>query len=204
MAELHARLHQLPPHNFPNGKGTLFPRTLEELTDIVHTHGFRELAGGLDWLIANEPAPPAVLSILHLDFHPYNLIQENEGSLNVIDWTEAGLGDFHADVAETLMILSCMPAGRTTLFDRLAVGPGRLMLRRKYFRAYRHERPIDDEKLRYYCARAAFRRLCQYQRWLCHGARVTGSKSRLLEHLNPELLQTLRDYFRKRTGITLG
>src|SRR5262249_32093995 len=64
MAELHARLHQLPPHNFPNGKGTLFPRTLEELTDIVHTHGFRELAGGLDWLIANEPAPPAVLSIL--------------------------------------------------------------------------------------------------------------------------------------------
>src|SRR5205823_6341734 len=74
MAALHARLHRLPAGRFPGPSRPFLVRRLEEIDDLVHDHGLTGLAPGLDWLHARRPAPPESPCVLHLDFHPLNLI----------------------------------------------------------------------------------------------------------------------------------
>ncbi len=47
-------------------------------------------------------APPA---LLHLDYHPRNVMVENGIVTGVLDWTNVGVGDARADWARTLSIL---------------------------------------------------------------------------------------------------
>src|SRR5262249_39691984 len=144
------------------------------------------LEPGWAWLVAHQPRQRDAGRILHLDFHPINLILGPKGQLSLLDWTEADIGDPHADVATTLMLLECVPVELTSVTDRLLVRVGRFFLRRWYLRAYRWQRPLDASKLAYYRAWAAFRRLCTYGAWLSEGPRVTGSKPSSLRHLTPQ------------------
>lgn len=44
-------------------------------------------------------------SLCHGDFHPYNLIMDNE-KISIIDWVDATAGDFRADVCRTFLLFS--------------------------------------------------------------------------------------------------
>jgi aminoglycoside phosphotransferase (APT) family kinase protein len=48
--------------------------------------------------------------LLHLDFHPLNVLMRDETVTAVIDWVNAGAGDPRADVARTYSILRADPA----------------------------------------------------------------------------------------------
>ena len=82
-----------------NASVNCLDRHLETLRTAIARHDLTGLEHGLEWLKAKRPPEPAALSILHLDFHPLNLIVRPDGSLAVLDWTYADLGDPHADVA---------------------------------------------------------------------------------------------------------
>src|SRR5262249_10261515 len=116
MAETHARLHTLPVEGFPAPPGPFLGRHLDEMRAAVARHDLPGLAPGLGWLEAHRPAEAAAPSILHMDFHPLNLIEREDDSLVVLDWTYADLGDPHADVATTLLILDCVPGPRPRSF----------------------------------------------------------------------------------------
>ncbi|HYK74361.1 MAG TPA: aminoglycoside phosphotransferase family protein, partial [Pseudoneobacillus sp.] len=45
------------------------------------------------------------LSILHLDFHPLNVLTDGETITSVIDWANASVGDIRFDIARTISIL---------------------------------------------------------------------------------------------------
>jgi aminoglycoside phosphotransferase (APT) family kinase protein len=62
-----------------------------------------ELAACLERL----PARPPVL--LHLDYHPLNVLVEGEGVTAVLDWANAWCGDPRADLARTLSIIRLAP-----------------------------------------------------------------------------------------------
>jgi hypothetical protein len=64
-----------------------------------------ELRPGLDWLSLHRPPPSRPASLLHLDWHPLNLIRGEGGGLTVLDWTEADVGDPHADLGTALMMI---------------------------------------------------------------------------------------------------
>lgn len=64
-------------------------------------------AGALgERLRAVERTPP---SILHLDYHPLNVLVEGGRTSAVLDWTNVNSGDRRADLARTLTILRLSP-----------------------------------------------------------------------------------------------
>jgi aminoglycoside phosphotransferase (APT) family kinase protein len=203
MARAQYQLHELPPEVLPRRAGSYLERHLDEFATIIEEFDLMGLRPGLDWLRNYQPRTVEVPRLIHLDFHPLNLILNENGQLVVLDWDEADVGDVHADIATTLTLLQCMPAGRKTAWDRLAVVVGRIFFRRWYLRICRRLRTLDKERLAYYRALAAFQRLCRYGRWLQAGAQVTGSKPSLIAHLTPDHLTTVQVYFRKWTGIVV-
>ncbi len=203
LAQLHARLHMLPTIGFPLPRDSGLPRWLEQLEALIREHGLDALAPGLDWLRSHAPAPPCASSILHLDFHPLNVMRCADRSLTVLDWDYAGVGDRHADLAVSLMLIECVPAPETNFVDRLALTCGRPLLAQLYLRAYRKLLPVVDETLAYYQAWAVFSRLCRYGRWLCAGPEATGCKPSLLARLSPSHLADLCRYFRAGTGVSI-
>src|SRR5205814_18485 len=81
--------------------------------------------------------------ILHLDWHPMNVMQGAGGDLTILDWTEADVGDPHADLAMALLLMTHAPAEEASLWARAAVPVGRLLMAWWYFQAYRRRRPLD-------------------------------------------------------------
>jgi aminoglycoside phosphotransferase (APT) family kinase protein len=203
LAALHARLHALPSEGFPAPEGPFLERRLEEMRCLMRDHDLRKLQAGWRWLADHRPAPPAVPSILHLDYHPLNVMRGPDGSLAVLDWTEADVGDRHADVATTLMLIRCCP-DQPGCGWRLLEPVGRFLLWRRYWRGYKKWARLDRAKLSYYGALAALRRLCGYGRWLRTSPLATGCKASSIKHLRPAHLQGFRDYFRARSGVDVG
>ncbi len=202
MAEVHARLHRLPTTGFPRG-GDFLTRALEETTFVVSRFGLAELRSGLEWLCVWRPPAPRRPSVLHLDFHPLNLLHTANDNLAVIDWTEADIGDPHADVAQTLMSLECMSEDHPGWVERICVGAGRFLFTQCYLRAYRRQLALDDNVLSYYRALAAFRRLCLYGQWLGVGPTLHGRKPCAIHHLQPEHFRVIEGYFQKWSGVPI-
>jgi aminoglycoside phosphotransferase (APT) family kinase protein len=199
MAEVHARLHALPSDGFPAPPGAFLDRSFAEMHSAIVRSGLDGLAPGLEWLQRHRPPQPATPRVVHLDFHPLNLIERADGSLAILDWTYADLGDPHADVATTLLLLECAPVEANGP-GRLIAGIGRGLLAALYRRAYQRLRPLNDGRLAYFRAWSALCRLVRYGRWLRSGPAVSGCQATLVEHLAPAFLDSLGRAFRRWSG----
>jgi aminoglycoside phosphotransferase (APT) family kinase protein len=80
---------------------------LSQWQTYVHALQRHEFDPVFDWLmerIANvrfgEP------SVIHMDFHPYNILLREDGAAFVIDWTGIQVSDFRLDLAWTLLLMS--------------------------------------------------------------------------------------------------
>jgi aminoglycoside phosphotransferase (APT) family kinase protein len=204
MAELQARLNQMPVQDFPAAARPHLPRSLQWLAQVVQECGFEVMVPGLDWLEAHQPPPPTAPCIVHLDFHPLNLLVDETGFRTVLDWSDADVGDYHADVASTLLLVDTAPIKLTRWRDWLASLPGKGIMRRRYLRKYRSCMPLDPERLRYYLAWAAFRRLAMWGRWLHLGPQGAGVKPTTASQLTPGRLRFLARYFEKHSGVAIG
>jgi aminoglycoside phosphotransferase (APT) family kinase protein len=203
MAELQARLHRLPAADFPHPAGPLLGRKLDEIQEIIRRFDLRSLAPGLDWLRARRPQEPASPSIIHLDFHPLNLIHRPWQFPAVLDWDTADVGDPHADVATTLLFLRCGPSAATNWWERLVTWVGRTLLEGCYQFALRRRMALDSGKLSYYLALALLLRLAHCGRFLLAGPEVTGAKPSVVRRLNRDHLDVLCEHFRRVTGVAL-
>jgi aminoglycoside phosphotransferase (APT) family kinase protein len=203
MAKAQVRLHELSAKGFPTARGTVLERRLARLADCIWQHRLAGLKPGLDWLCRHRPEPPALARILHLDFHPINLMQRAGAPLVALDWTEADVGDYHADVATTLLLLDCWRPRSVSLSDRLSIALGRSFFKRWYLRAYRRWLPLDNGKLAYYRAWAALSKLCKCGCMLDTGPEANGIKSTSLQYLEPAHVHGLEAYFQKWTGTTV-
>jgi len=203
MAELHACLHGLPIQGFPSTAGTFLQRRLDELRELIASYGLHGLQPGLDWLSCHRPAPWRHASVVHLDWHPLNLIQDAKGGVWALDWPEADVGDPHADVAMTLLLLHFAPLACRNRWEKLAVLLGRGWIAGHYRRAYSKRRTLDEPRLAYYRAWAILRRLAYYGRWLTGGPASTGSKEAVLNYLEPSHLDDLTRAFRDQVGVVI-
>lgn len=105
------------------------PETVQEIGEAfgemqarIHaTEVSPELAGTLpswlDWVGTGEDAllerlrdiSPGKQALLHLDYHPLNVLTRGSGISGVLDWANARLGDPRADLARTYTILRVEP-----------------------------------------------------------------------------------------------
>jgi aminoglycoside phosphotransferase (APT) family kinase protein len=203
MANVHVRLHQLPTEGIPAQPGGLLTRRLDEMAAAIRDYGLNGLRSGFDWLFMNRPDPPKDPRIVHLDFHPLNLIVEKRRSLVVLDWSEADLGDRHTDVGTTMMLMDCLPGVKVNPLERLMLQTGHWYFVHAYLSTYRRHYPLDENKLSYYRALAAFCRLCNYGCWLQDGPQISGIKPAMLELITDHQRQTLERYFHKWTSVSI-
>jgi aminoglycoside phosphotransferase (APT) family kinase protein len=201
LAEVHAQLHRLSAVGFPAPATPFLGRRLEEMKAIIDEYNLHGLRAGLRWLDVHRPPEQEMPSIIHLDFHPLNIMFHEGQCSGVLDWCESDVGDRHADVATTLVLMMSAPVQVPTFLQRLSTWPGRVMLVRRYLRAYRKTLPVDDQKLAYYMAWASFRRLCSWGRWLAAGPRCTGSKPSSMRYLSSDRVDILRRCFFKWSGV---
>jgi aminoglycoside phosphotransferase (APT) family kinase protein len=205
MADLQTRLHRLPVDRFPRPARPLLERVLEEIRNLMRQYRLQSLTPGLEWLRAHCPAPPEAPCIVHLDFHPLNLIYRQDQPPVVLDWDTADVGDAHADLATTVMLIRCASNEGKNLWERTLITTGRDLLVRRYLRACRKQMALDDGKLTYYRALAALRRLARCGRFLAVGTRPLGVKPSLVtRHLRRDHLQAMCDYVQSWTGVEIA
>jgi aminoglycoside phosphotransferase (APT) family kinase protein len=203
LARLHVALHDLPLAGPLPPAESFVERRLGEIERMIADYELVELAEGFDWLWRHRPAAAARPSILHLDFHPANVVVEHGHPQAVVDWSEADAGDRHADVAMTLVLLRTAPVSGETGVERLMGRPARWWLARRYLRVYRRAADLDPDRLRYYVAWAALRRLAVCGVWRCAGPWVHGFKTSAVQYANPSHEAALRRVVRLATGIGL-
>jgi aminoglycoside phosphotransferase (APT) family kinase protein len=146
LAALHVRLHHLPPEGFPVVDDLLDRRlALSRRTAVALDDARLQRALARTEALSNRlRGAPGV--VCHGDFHPLNVLVDGAQG-TVIDWTDAGVGDRHGDVARTLALFSLAAIAASNRVERALlrrVGP---LLGRWYRRAYDAVSPLDPERL---------------------------------------------------------
>ncbi len=90
--------------------------------------------------------PVDSLAVCHGDFHPANLLVSGR-QVRVIDWTDAGIGDRHADIARTAWVFRLAAVAAPRRAQRFLLGALGPLLVSAYLAAYQRELPIDPERL---------------------------------------------------------
>jgi aminoglycoside phosphotransferase (APT) family kinase protein len=146
LAALHTRLHAIDPTGFPTDDDLLdrrlqsVRRTADELDDADLRDGLLQIGRIADRLRAAEAA------VCHGDFHPLNVVV-SAADAAVIDWTDAGVGDRHGDVARTLLLFELAAVAASNRLERTAlraVGP---LLGRWYRHSYAASLALDDARV---------------------------------------------------------
>jgi aminoglycoside phosphotransferase (APT) family kinase protein len=147
LADLHVRLHRAPVEAFPLPEVSLARRRLRPVTTWVAELDDPELRVALERVEALLPYledHPGVAC--HGDFHPLNVLVDGKDA-TVIDWTDAGLGDRHGDVARTQLLFRVASVAASSPAERAllkGVGP---LLASRYLRRYDAQLPVDRERL---------------------------------------------------------
>ena len=163
LAEAHVQLHALDPVPVilaleaagvpvpPSGHDAWLA-TMKQSLEAIDAPGLR---AGLAWLEANRPKPATRRSVLHLDFHPVNVLVEDGHVSGVIDWGNIGFGDAAADVGTTIMELTMGPLGLPA-WARPPMDLLRAWLARRYLAAYRGRSRVSPAAVRYFEALKCF------------------------------------------------
>jgi aminoglycoside phosphotransferase (APT) family kinase protein len=154
--EMQIRLHQLPAERLTqaltsagiDAQAITFEGQLARLKAIVGRHALTGLDPGLNWLDHHRPAP-AQPTICHGDFHPLNILSDSGKPTGVIDWPNVVIAEPAMDVGSAIANIFAVPIGLPWPW-RVAAQAAIGAALRRYARAYRARRPLDDNAVRYY------------------------------------------------------
>jgi aminoglycoside phosphotransferase (APT) family kinase protein len=85
--------------------------------------------------------------ICHGDFHPLNVLVDDDRT-SVVDWTDAGIGDRHADIARTAWLFRLASVAAPRPSERAVLRSIAPVLARRYLASYRFHRSFDPDRLR--------------------------------------------------------
>lgn len=149
MAASQAALHRLPvPEWARAGPGWSLAGRRLQLARYLVAQGLRgpvaEALERAEQIVPLLEVPEPV--ICHGDFHLRNLLLD-AGTAWVIDWTDAGIGDRHGDIARTEWLFRFAAVALNSGAES-AVSQALPVLSRDYLSSYRRELPIDTDRLR--------------------------------------------------------
>ncbi|MCP4006891.1 MAG: phosphotransferase [bacterium] len=169
---------------------------LEERTDRLQLPG---LESGFRWLRTHSP-PSGKPVICHGDFVFTNVCVERGQATGVLDWSGVRVADASYDVAGTMGRLASPIIGVPAPLRRPFEATQRRMVRR-YLRAYRRLRHLDDEALHYHEAFFLLAELVWSGGRLAEGGRHEGAIED--RWLHPEAIAQGVEQFRVATGVSL-
>lgn len=170
---------------------------VSHLLSIVHRYAERfpeskPFQPVFDWLVDNYKSVPCEkLSIVHWDYHPANLILKDNGEAIVIDWCGVDIGDYRADLAWTLLLISSYgnPEARDVVLT-----------------TYENIAGHKIEGIEYYEVFALIRRMFSIYISIVVGADKLGMRPESVEMMksNAKHIKALCDFLKEKTGITIS
>ncbi|HKD65574.1 MAG TPA: phosphotransferase [Candidatus Binataceae bacterium] len=213
----HTRLHRLNPGSTgidaltpafsPNGAaaGPLLDRMLATITARVERGPLPWLGPALQWaLFESTKFRDTVNSVLHMDYHPLNVLVIGGRITGIIDWVSAEGGDRHLDVATTATILSCHAMEHPRwLRDNTAGNTLRRIYNGLYLALYHAMMPLDFARLRYYQGLASIFRLSTQGMMLARGAESVGYRAEAVGEITGAVLELLARYATRKCRIPI-
>jgi aminoglycoside phosphotransferase (APT) family kinase protein len=203
MAELHVQLHKLPvagcplPYDSP-----LVDRRIADFHDRISRHGLDDLSTGLAWLEQHcDVVRDEEISLCHNDFHPLNVLAGDDGTMTVIDWTDAALGDRHHDLGRTLALFWFAYIAATSSVERGLLRAVRGLLRSWYFERYRALLPVDARRLRYWEALQTFSGWLQLRELEVRDVADAGSQPEMAQNIAASVKDEVQRYFWKQVEL---
>ncbi len=215
---LHTRLHRLDPVATgidaidpafsPEGdadRRPLLDRMLATIAGRVERGPLPWLGPALQWAITESARfHDASTSVLHMDYHPLNVLVSGTRVTGVIDWVSAERGDRHLDVATTAAILSCHTMENPAwMRDNIAGNSLRRLYNTLYIALYHAMMPLDFARLRYYQGLAAMLRLSTLGMMNSRGAESIGYRAEAAREVNRPVLELLARYATRKCGVPI-
>ena len=155
LAGLHARLHSLPVEGWPLADefGGPADRRLALVYHVVEREGalgekgmadaLRRVERHVDRLVVDEPR------VVHGDLHPMNILIDGSEP-NVVDWTDASVGDPYADISRMVVLFEAVAVGAPSRVVRTAMRTAGPRITKRFAASYGAHtgRPIDEARLR--------------------------------------------------------
>ena len=185
-------LHQLDVKklfpDFPRGRTQDY---IDKLCDtgeeLIKNSGMTWFRPMLEWLREKGLGVQSVdLSLIHQDYHMRNVLQRDEGSLVVLDWTQAEPGDYRADLAWTMLLMSTydLPSFREIILE-----------------GYEEAAGVKVRDIEYFEALAAFRRLLSITFSFVAGVDGFGLRPEALEMMK-QSKRHLTEVYHRITDVT--
>jgi len=159
----------------------------------AHTHAlqFDAFDPVFAWLGERLPdvqfGPP---SVIHMDYHPYNILLREDGAAFVIDWTNVAVSDYRLDLSWTLLLMSTYGSPESREF---VLG--------EYERAAGH----SVEQIEYFEVAACLRRLFSILVSLSAGAERLGMRPGAEAMMvNADHIGSVYARLRQRSGIAIA
>ena len=144
-------------------------------------------------------------SLLHMDYHPLNVMVNGLRVTGVIDWVNADVGDRHLDAAMTSVILSSSALENPRwVRDNIVGNSLRAAFAGLYLPLYHAMAPIDFERFRYCQAVAALLRLSMLGMMRAHGPEVVGFRREAIHEVTPAVVRLLSRYATRKSGAAVG
>ncbi len=140
-------------------------------------------------------------SVLHLDYHPRNVIVAGTRLSGVIDWVNTDIGDRHLDAAMTAAILSSSALEHPRwMRDNLAGNTLRASFASLYVPLYHAMARLDFDRFRYCQAVAAMLRLSMMGMMRAHGPEALGYQADAASEVTPSVVRLLSRYAERKSG----
>jgi len=186
------RLHRLDGRklfpDFPEGGTQDYVDGLFDMgEELIKDSGMTWFRPVLEWLREKGSEVESVgLSLIHQDYHMRNVLQRDDGSLVVLDWTQAAPGDYRADLAWTMLLMST--------YDRPS-------FREIILEGYEEAAGAKVQNIEYFEALAAVRRLLAISFSLTAGAEGLGMRPEAVEMMK-QSKRHLTEVYRRITDVT--
>ncbi len=201
-------LDQIPRAYAPEGIDANAP-LLDRLLKIIEQRveqgplpGLKEAYARLAARAAEFRSAP--LSVVHMDYHPRNVVVQGFRVNGVIDWVNTDIGDRHLDAAMTAAILSSSAMEHPRwMRDNLAGNSLRTLFASLYIPLYHAMAPLDFERFRYCQAVGSLLRLSMLGMMRTRGAEVVGFRPEALGEVTPAVVKLLSRYAARKSGAAV-
>jgi aminoglycoside phosphotransferase (APT) family kinase protein len=144
-------------------------------------------------------------SLVHLDYHPQNVLVRGLHVTGVIDWVNADCGDRHLDAATSSVILATSAMDQPRWMSDNAAGNFlRANFASMYLPLYHAMMPMELARFRYAQGVAALVRLSMFGMMRQRGAGAAGFRDEAIGHVTPSVVRLLSRYASRKIGIPVS
>lgn len=183
----------------------LLDRMLEIIAERIERGPLPGLMPALEALRARAPRfRNAPVSIVHMDYHPQNVLVSGVRVNAVVDWVNADYGDRHLDAATTSVIMATHSLEHPRwMRDNLAGNSLRRMFTALYIPLYHAMAPLDLARFRYCQAVAAVMRLSTFGMMRARGPESVGYRREAIAEITPAVTGLLARYASRKNGLAV-